>query len=126
MKMKIAISSTGKSLESEVDVRFGRCNYFLIVESEEDKIKDFKVIENTAKAQMGGAGITSAQIIANEKPDVVITVNTGPKAFEVLNQLKIKICRGEGKVKDVVQRFLENKLEEISDERGLGHHQRGC
>jgi predicted Fe-Mo cluster-binding NifX family protein len=30
--MKIAVSSTGQTLESAVEARFGRCPYFLIVD----------------------------------------------------------------------------------------------
>lgn len=119
--MKIAISSTGKTLESEVDARFGRCPYFLIVEIEENKIKDFKAIENTAKAQMGGAGITAAEIVANEKPDTIITANLGPRAFQVFNQFKIKIYQGQGKIKKVVEDFVEGKLKKMTDATGPQH-----
>jgi predicted Fe-Mo cluster-binding NifX family protein len=121
--MKIAISSTGNNLESEVDARFGRCAYFLIVDVDEKKkeINGFEAIENTAKAQMGGAGITSSQIVANEKPNAVITVNTGPRAFQVLSQLKIKIYQGEGKIKEVIQKFLEGNLKKIDDSTGPMH-----
>lgn len=119
--MKIAISSTGKTLESEIDARFGRCNYFLIVEVENKKIKNFKAIENTAKAQMGGAGITSSQIVANEKPNAVITVNTGPRAFQVLSQLKIKVYQGKGKIKKVIQEFLDGNLKRIDEATGPMH-----
>ncbi|HOH04495.1 MAG TPA: NifB/NifX family molybdenum-iron cluster-binding protein, partial [Candidatus Pacearchaeota archaeon] len=37
--MKIAISSTGKNLQDEIDARFGRCSYFLIVEIDEKNKK---------------------------------------------------------------------------------------
>jgi len=119
--MKIAISSTGKDLESDVDARFGRCSYFLIVEIEDKEIKNVKTIENTAKAQMGGAGITSAQVVANEKPDAVITVNAGPKAFQVLSQLGISIYKGSGKIKMVLQDFISGKLEKIDAATGPMH-----
>jgi len=119
--MKLAISSTGKNLESEVDARFGRCNYFLIVEIENEKIKDFKAIENTAKAQMGGAGITAGEIVAKQKVDTIITVNLGPRAFSVFEQFKIKIYQGEGKIKKVVQDFLNGKLKELSNATGPQH-----
>ncbi len=119
--MKIAISSTGNNLESEVDARFGRCSYFLIVEIEDNKIKDFKAIENTAKAQMGGAGITAGEMVANQKVDAVITTNTGPRAFSVFEQLGIKVYRGEGKVKEVIQEFLDGKLEELTNATGPQH-----
>ena len=119
--MKIAISSTGKDLESEVDARFGRCNYFLIVEIEENKIKDFKAIENTAKSQQGGAGIVAGEIVAKQKVDAIITVNLGPRAFSVFEQFKIKTYQGEGKIKEVVQEFLDKKLKELTNATGPQH-----
>ncbi|MFH1501247.1 MAG: NifB/NifX family molybdenum-iron cluster-binding protein [archaeon] len=122
--MKIAISSTGKTLESEVDSRFGRCAYFLIVEIEDKKIKDFKAIENTAKAQMGGAGITAGEIVANEKVNAVITTNLGPRAFSVFGQFKIKIYSAQGKVKDAVKDLINGNLKEMSDASGPQHM--GC
>ena len=64
--MKLAISSTGEGLESQVDARLGRCPYFVIVEIEGNKIKSEKTIKNTAMIQGGGAGITAAEIIGNE------------------------------------------------------------
>jgi predicted Fe-Mo cluster-binding NifX family protein len=119
--MKIAISSTGKDLESDVDARFGRCSYFLIVEIENKKIKNFKAIENTGKDQAGGAGITAGEIVAKQKVDAIITVNLGPRAFSVFEQFKIKAYQGEGKIKEVVQKFLNGKLREISNATGPQH-----
>ena len=119
--MKIAISSTGETLESQVDARFGRCPYFLIAEIENKEIKNVKTIENTAVAQMGGAGISAAEIVANEKVEVVVTANVGPRAFSVFGQFGIKIYQGQGKVKDVVQEFIDGKLKEISDATGPQH-----
>ena len=116
--MKIAISSTGNNLESDVDARFGRCSYFLIVTIENNEIKDFKAIENNAKAQMGGAGITAGEIVAKQKVDAVITVNLGPRAFSVFEQFKIKTYHGEGKIKKVVQEFLSGKLKELTNATG--------
>jgi predicted Fe-Mo cluster-binding NifX family protein len=116
--MKIAISSEGDNLDSNVDAKFGRCNYFLIVNVENGKIKDIKVIENSAKEQMGGAGITAGEIIAKEKVDAVISANVGPRAFSVFTQFGIKVFRGEGKIKQVVRDLIDEKLEEINDATG--------
>jgi len=120
-KMKIAISSTGKDLESEVDARFGRCSYFLIVNIENNEIKDFKAIENTAKDQMGGAGISAGEIIAKQKVDAIITINLGPRAFSVFEQFGIRIYQGEGKLREVIQKFLDKKLKEITNATGPQH-----
>ena len=119
--MKIAISSTGKTLESSIDERFGRCPYFLIVEIEDKKIKDFKAIENTAQAQMGGAGITAGQIVAKQEPEAIITTNVGPRAFSVFKQFNIKIYLSKGQIKDAVQDFIDEKLEELTDSNGPQH-----
>ncbi len=116
--MKIAISSTGKNLESEIDARFGRCPYFLIAEVDDKEIKRVKAIENTAAGQTGGAAITATEIVANEKVNIVITTNVGPKTFSVFRQFGIKIYQGQGKIKEVIQQFIEGKLTEITDSTG--------
>ena len=118
--MKIAISSTGKSLENEIDTKFGRCPYFLIVEIENKEIKEVKAIENIAAGQRGGAGITSAEIVAKEKADAIITANLGPRAFSVFEQFEIKIYQGQGKVVDAIQKFIKGELTEIKDSAGAG------
>lgn len=112
--MRIAISAGEKDIENEVDSRFGRCPYFLIIEIEEKEIKDVKVKDNTAAEQLGGAGINAAKIVADEKVDAVITGNMGPRAFDIFNQLGIEVYQGEGEVKKVVQDFIEGKLKKIS------------
>lgn len=119
--MKIAISSTGDNLESAIDAKFGRCPYFLIAEIDDREIKNVKAIENTAAGQTGGAGITAAEIVANEKVNAVITANLGPRALSVFEQFEIKIYQGEGKVGDAVQKFIEGKLTEITDSTELKH-----
>ena len=116
--MKIAISSEGRGLKSFVSSRFGRCSYFVIIEIENKKIKSTKNIKNTATAQFGGAGITAAQLIANEKANAVITVNLGPKAFQILNQLKIDMYQGQGKIADVVKKFIAGKLKKVKQATG--------
>ena len=116
--MKIAISSTGKDLESEIDARFGRCPYFLIAEIDDKEIKNVQAIENTAAGQMGGAGITAAEIVANEKVSAVITANLGPRAFSVFEQFEIKVYQGQGKISDAIQKFIKGQLTEITNSTG--------
>ena len=55
--MKIAVSSTGDNLDSNVDMRFGRCKYFVVVDSES---MDFKALSNESVIASGGAGIKAA------------------------------------------------------------------
>ena len=46
--MKICITSQGDSLDSEMDSRFGRCRYFIIVDLQSG---EFEVIENPTTAE---------------------------------------------------------------------------
>ncbi len=116
--MKIAVSAAGKGMDSPVDVRFGRCPNFVIVELEKKKIKSSKDVENTAVAQMGGAGLTAAELVANQDVKAVITGNMGPRAFAVFHQFGIKVYRGSGTVKEAVDKFADNKLEEMTEASG--------
>jgi predicted Fe-Mo cluster-binding NifX family protein len=77
--MKIAVSATGGSLDAQIDPRFGRCSYFVVVESETMK---FETVANTASGAMGGAGIQAAQLVANRGAQVVLTGKAGPNAFQ--------------------------------------------
>lgn len=116
--IKIAISASGEGLDSMVDMRFGRCPYYVIVEIEDKKIKNDTTIENPAMMHPGGAGIAAAQMIGDQGVEAVITGNMGPNAFNVLKQLNIKIYQASGKIRDVVQQFIEGKLTEVSAPTG--------
>jgi len=85
--MKIAVSSMSKDLNSMLDVRFGRCNYFVIYDTEEGLVK---TIENKGQMSGGGAGIAAAQQIIDEDVDVVITGIWDPMP---LTCLKIRILK---------------------------------
>ena len=78
-------------------------------------------MENTAKDQMGGAGIIAGEIVAKQKVDAIITVNLGPRAFSVFEQFGMKIYQGEGKIKEVVQQFSKGKLKELTNATGPQH-----
>ena len=109
--MKIGISSTGKDLNAQVDPRFGRCQYFLVIDPE---TMDFKTISNeSAVTSFGGAGIQSAQTIARLGVDVVITGSVGPNAFQTLYAGGIKVFTGAvGTIKEAVERYKNGKLKE--------------
>ena len=49
--MKIAISATGTDLESDISTRFGRCHFFLIVDT---KTKEVKAIVNEVNEEVIG------------------------------------------------------------------------
>jgi len=111
--MKICISSTGKNLSSSVDPRFGRCAYFLIIDSENKE--EFEVIENIGTHAQHGAGVTAAQIIADKKIDVAISGNFGPNAYLVLSQVGVKCYTTSSSmsIKEALEFLNEGKLEEL-------------
>jgi predicted Fe-Mo cluster-binding NifX family protein len=106
--MKLCISSTGNGLESPVDPRFGRCRYFLLVDTETMNVE---TVENPAFIAGGGAGIQAAQLVVNKGAKVVLTGDVGPNAFQALQAGGVKIVTGaQGSVKDVIERFNKGEL----------------
>ncbi len=106
--MKICVTTAARDLDAQVDPRFGRCPYFLIIDSETMK---FEAIPNTAAGVMGGAGIQAAQTVANEGVEALITGNVGPNAFQALSAAGIKIVTGAlGTVREVVERYKRGEL----------------
>jgi len=111
--MRIAISSTDKSIESKASDVFGRCLYFIIVEIKDGKIEKTEAIKNKSADQTGGAGISAAKLIAEKDINAVITGNVGPRALDVLRQFNIEIYSGEGIIKNLLQEFIDKKLKKI-------------
>lgn len=106
--MKIAVTSTGQSLEDDVDARFGRCAYFLIVDLD---TMEFEALPNPNLSLDEDAGSKSAQLIADNGVPVVLTGHCGPKAFETFSAAGITVLTGIiGKVRYVVNRFKEGTL----------------
>jgi predicted Fe-Mo cluster-binding NifX family protein len=110
--MKVCISSSGTSLDSLLDPRFGRANYFIIVDTDN---MEFDVIENPGASAGGGAGITAAQLIIDRGAEALITGNLGPNAMSVLSAANIGIYRGiTASVRENIDSFKKGLLERIS------------
>jgi predicted Fe-Mo cluster-binding NifX family protein len=126
--MKICVSATADNLEAQLDPRFGRCQYLVVVDSETMK---FEAIPNMAEGATGGAGIQAAQTIADKGVKVVITGNVGPNAFRALSAAGIEIVTGaSGTVKEVVEKFKKGELGKtdtptVGEHSGMGRAQGG-
>ena len=117
--MKICVSAVANSLDAQLDPRFGRCPYFVIVDLES---MQFEAIPNNASGAMGGAGIQAAQTIAGKGVTVLITGNVGPNAFQALSTAGIKIVTGAfGTVRESVEKFKRGELREIGAPTVGGH-----
>ena len=118
-KRKVAVSSSGKGISSGIDPRFGRCNYFLIVDTE---TMEFEVVSNTAVGAAHGAGIQAAQLVSSKGVMVVLTGNVGPNAYGALRASSIEIITGvSGTVEDAVGRFKRGELKATKEPTVGGH-----
>ena len=118
--MKIAITSTGDTLASKLDPRFGRTKFFIVVDTQTGDFTAHDNSQNLAAAQ--GAGIQAAQNVAALDVQGLISGNVGPKAFRVLNMAKIPIylC-GEGTVADAFARYKNGELKAVDAANVEGH-----
>lgn len=110
--MKVCISSSGNSLDSKMDPRFGRAAYFVIADT---GTMETEIIENSAATSGGGAGITSGQLMVDKGVAAVVTSNVGPNAMSVLKAANIEIYRGvDVSVKENIEKFKKGLLEKIN------------
>lgn len=107
--MKIAISASGPDLEAQVDPRFGRAPYFLLVDTD---TMEYEVLTNGQNLQARqGAGIQAAAMVARQRPAAVLTGHCGPKAFHTLLAAGISVILGvKGPVRAAVRNYQEGKL----------------
>jgi predicted Fe-Mo cluster-binding NifX family protein len=117
--MKIAISSSGKDLDAQLDPRFGRCRHFLIVDTDN---MSFEVFDNENATLGGGAGVQSAQFVAGKGIKAVITGNCGPNAMQVLSAAGVPVYTGQsGSVKDIVETYQNGKLTPTTEASVAAH-----
>ena len=119
-KMKIAVSASGNDLDAVIDPRFGRCGYFILVETED---MGFEVFNNENRALGGGAGIQSAQFVASKGAQAVITGNCGPNAVRTLNAAGIEILLGQsGTVREAVEHYKQGRLVATNEANVTDHY----
>jgi predicted Fe-Mo cluster-binding NifX family protein len=117
--MKICVTATADSLDAQIDPRFGRCSYLIIVDSE---TMQFEAIPNMAAGATGGAGIQAAQTIAKKDVKLLITGNVGPNAFGALSAAGIDVVTGAfGIVMEAVEQFKRSELSKTGAPTVGGH-----
>jgi len=117
---KIAVSASGPDLSGQVDPRFGRAPYFLLINPD---TLEFEAVPNRQNLQAAqGAGIQSAVLVARHQPAAVITGNCGPKAHNTLAAAGIPVFLGvAGSVREAVQQYLQGKLSPAQGPNVSGH-----
>ncbi|MDD3321958.1 MAG: NifB/NifX family molybdenum-iron cluster-binding protein [Paludibacter sp.] len=101
--MKVAITSTGNSLESTIDQRFGRCAYFVIYD---DESKAMEFIPNPYKESEEDAGTASVQLVASRNVNKIISGEFGMKIKSLLDSLKIQMIvlkQPEKKIIEIIE-----------------------
>ena len=118
--MKIAVTSKGTDLDSEVDPRFGRAAYILIVDPE---TLEFEALDNKENVNaLKGAGIQAASMVSDKGADVLLTGFCGPNAFKAMKAANIGVANNaSGSVRDAVKAYLDGKLP-LSDEANVEGH----
>ena len=118
--MKVAVTSQGKDLSSQVDPRFGRAKYFIVVDTDSGEFTAHDNSQNLNAAQ--GAGIQAGQNVVSLGAEAVIPGNAGPTAFKTLQAGNLKVYIGAtGTVADAIEQLKSGKLQEASQANVEGH-----
>jgi len=108
--MKIVVTASGPELDSPVDPRFGRCQYFIFVDSYSLR---FEAVQNENVMASGGADIQSTQFVAQKGAEAIITGNLGPNASATLSASGMRVFLGAtGTVRQAIQMFKNGQLQE--------------
>ncbi len=121
--MKVAISANQNTIKAQFSPRFGRCDFFVFVDSE---TRAWKAYTNPAASARGGAGPQAVQFIADKGANAIISGRYGPSAFSALEAAGLKAYLAEdGSVNEVLDKFLAGELEATSAATGKELHGRG-
>ena len=105
--MKIGISAKGGAMEAEVEPRFGRCAYFLIVDSD---TMNFEAFSNPATSMAHGAGPRTVQEFVQRGAEVILTGQLGPNAETAMKTASLPVVTGvSGTVREAVESYLAEK-----------------
>ncbi|MCD4812477.1 NifB/NifX family molybdenum-iron cluster-binding protein [bacterium] len=119
--MKIAVSSQGKTMDALFETRFGRADYFIVMDTETG---DVRPMDNQQQLEaMQGAGIQAARHVAKAGAQVLVTGHVGPKAFAALHAAGIKIYTLEGQwtIAQVMEKYQSDQLKSIAEADVEGH-----
>jgi predicted Fe-Mo cluster-binding NifX family protein len=107
--MNVIITSSGNSLKSKFDLRFGRSAWLCLYNTATQK---FDFWENENKDINGGAGTKTAEKVAELGATQVISGDFGPKAKALLEKLKIQMVildETNQTVGSIIEKIAKNK-----------------
>jgi predicted Fe-Mo cluster-binding NifX family protein len=112
--MKIAFTSKGTGWDSMMDPRFGRTEYLLVYDEEEDVLIEFD--NRSVEHEAHGAGPKTAQKMHELEATVLVTGNgPGGNAAGILENLGVKVYTGAGQmtVREAYEAYRNNQLKEF-------------
>lgn len=86
--MKVAVTSSGNTLDSLIDRRFGRCAFFAVFDTGDRSVE---FVENSAKDAPEGAGPAAVAIVAEHGVEQVVSGEFGFKIKTLLQDLNIRM-----------------------------------
>ncbi len=117
--MKLGVTARGPGLDAELDPRFGRAAYLLVVESDTAQVD---AVPNPYGALGSGAGIQSARWMAEKGAKVVLTGFCGPNSHQTLAAADIDVVVGcSGTVAEAVGRYRSGQLRPAAGPNVPGH-----
>lgn len=106
--MKIAISSNDGKMDSKFSTRFGRCEYFLFINTDTG---EWEAVSNPAISTQGGAGTQVVQFLTEHGVEATITGRYGPNAFTALKIAGIKAYEaGSGTPRELLEKLKAGEL----------------
>ena len=118
--MKIAVTAQGQDTGAQVDPRFGRCRFFIVVDIDSGAVQ---VADNTQNLEAPqGAGIQAAQNVAELGVECVLTGHCGPNAYRTLCAAGIKVYTDvKGTVDEAIEQLEAGQLKSAEGADVEGH-----
>lgn len=118
--MKLAISTASPQINAEIDARFGRCTYFVVIDT---ATRAWEALPNPAASAGGGAGTQAVQFLANQGVSAVVGPHFGPNAFTALEAAGIQIYSADsGRADELLEDFVAGRLELVTEAGEFGRH----
>jgi predicted Fe-Mo cluster-binding NifX family protein len=112
MIMKVALATDDdRGLEAVLSHHFGRCPYYVLVDIQDNKVREVKSVKNPAYESHGEAGEVPG-FIKSLGAHVIISGGMGPKAIGFFREFGIEAITGvSGMVKSVIEAYIGGQIE---------------
>lgn len=118
--MKLAISSQDGKFDTPFSARFGRCDYFIFIDTE---TRAWESKANPGASARGGAGPMAVQFLAENGTEATITGRYGPNAYSAIETAGIQAFEADsGTPEELLDKFLAGELNQVNAATGPEMH----